>query len=256
MLKFNLVVILVYTIYFVKKNSFTVNYYISTKWFKRPPLPEHLVYVIKKHSPFYNSLSPEDQLRFCYRVKLFVMVKEFVPRGTITITDEMKVLIATSAVQITFGFGRIDLKHFRRILIYKNDYYSKITRQYHQGEVNPRYGIIVVSWSSFLRGLEDKTDGVHLGLHEMAHALKLENRINNDEFGFLNMQVLKRWNQLAKQTLSNPNSFFRDRAYQNIHEFFAVCVECLFEKTEDFKQKEPELFFTTKSLLRLELYLN
>ena len=93
----------------------------------------------------------------------------------------MTAMIASSAIQLTFGLPKINLKHFERILIYPDEYYSTINKQYHKGEVNPRLKAIVVSWKAFVAGYADPHDGINLGLHEMAHALKLENIIKNGE---------------------------------------------------------------------------
>lgn len=256
-MKYLLIFLSIYTVYFLIKNRKDLSYWLNINGKKKQPLPEHLVYQIKKYSPFFRSLPEEEKIKFCHCVKIFIEGRKFIPRGRMKVTNEMKVLIASSAVQISFGFPRIDFLHFNKILIYETDYYSKITRKYHAGEVNPRFGIIVISWVSFKRGISDSTDGIHLGLHEMAHALKLENKINNGDYNFLDSQTLKRWYQLANEKIrANDSSFFRASALQNIHEFFAVCVESLFERTEEFKTKEPELFFVTKSLLNLDLYLN
>ena len=40
-------------------------------------------------------------------------------------------------------------------------------------------------------------DGLNLGLHEMAHALHLENATTNEEYGFLDDDVLKVWTDLC-----------------------------------------------------------
>ena len=90
----------------------------------------------------------------------------------------MKALIAGSAIQLTFGYPDVDFGHFWRILIYPDNYYSTITHRYHKGEVNIK-GIIVLSWKSFKEGFADSTDGRNLGFHEMAHALRLINIVEN-----------------------------------------------------------------------------
>lgn len=123
--------------------------------------------------PYYQNLSPKDKKFFERRVQKFMDMKEFVPQGDLTeVSLEMKTLIAASAIQITFGLPSVYFKRFYQILIYRDDYYSTITHHHHKGEVNTR-GFIVLSWKNLVMGYINNTDGRNLGLHEMAHALRL-----------------------------------------------------------------------------------
>jgi len=133
---------------------------------------------LQKYFKYYNALNPTDKKLFENRVQKFINLKQFIPRGMEKVTDEMKALIAGSAIQLMSGFPKIYFAHFRRILVYPDNYYSDISMQYHKGEVNMG-GLIVLSWKNFVDGYIDQTDGRNLGLHEMAHALRLENAIRN-----------------------------------------------------------------------------
>jgi MtfA peptidase len=167
----------------------------------------------------------------------------------------MKLLIGATAVMVSFGFENVHLRHFSKILIYPDDYFSTINKQYHQGEVNPRLGIIVLSWQNFLNGFTGKHDGVNLGIHEMAHALNLENRIHyNRESNFFNPQKWKRFIVEAKKELENmkngESDFFRASAAINSHEFFAVTLEAFFEKPIEFRSYNGGLYKSLVFLLQ------
>jgi Mlc titration factor MtfA (ptsG expression regulator) len=167
----------------------------------------------------------------------------------------MVVLISACAIQLTFGFPGIYFSHFYRILIYPNDYYSRITRKYHQGEVN-RAGIIVLSWSNFLQGYAQRGDGRNLGLHEMAHAMMLENKITNQEFEFLSNDHLDQWSRLAKkeiEQIKKGESIFREYGSANIHEFFAVAVEVYFEQPHFLYNQNRQLYETMALLLNQDV---
>jgi len=181
-------------------------------------------------------------------------MKSFVPRGEIKeISPEMKTLIAGAAIQITFGYPGIYFEHFWKIILYETDYYSKITQYYHQGEVNTR-GFIILTWRKFKEGFDQDTSGRNLGLHEMAHALKIENTILNQEYNFLDDTDLKRFNALAKDEMSHirngGSKFFRDYAGTNIHEFFAVSIENFFERPHNFYEYNPKLYNVMVDLLK------
>ncbi len=152
--------------------------------------------VLRQHFGYYQRLSPDQQQEFERRVIRFVRKKQFIGRG-MEITFPIRVLVAAAAVQLTFGLPELVLQHFKRILIYPDNYYSTITQQYHKGEVNPAAQAIVLSWKNFTEGYAQSDDSLNLGLHEMAHALEIENLIYNDEYDFLSPAVWEQWQEQA-----------------------------------------------------------
>ena len=210
--------------------------------------------ILSQYFPYYERLDEFDQKKFAQKVQSFIMSKRFYGRGGIVIDENMKVLIAACAVQLTFGFPKVMLSHFKKILVYPDDYYSTINNTFHKGEINPRLGVIVLSWKHFLDGYVNGTDGRNLGLHEMAHALHLENLIANKEFQFLDQSALQQWNELVHQELikmkSSDSHFFRSYAATNEHEFFAIAVENFFERGEQFKEELPKLYHLLAVILR------
>jgi Mlc titration factor MtfA (ptsG expression regulator) len=207
---------------------------------------------INKYLSFYRRLTPKEKKTFEKRVQKFINQKQFIARGMDRITDEMKALIAGAAIQLTFGYPSIYFAHFRRILVYPDNYYSEISRRYHKGEVNMG-GMIVLSWKNFVEGFIDETDGRNLGLHEMAHALRLENAIRNEEYGFLDDDVLMTWTDLCYREIEKMNQgksdFFRAYASANSQEFFAVAVENFFERPREFHEWHPKLYDTLAKML-------
>ncbi|MEP0713220.1 MAG: zinc-dependent peptidase [Algoriphagus sp.] len=205
---------------------------------------------------YYQRLNHNHQEEFIKKLELVLAGKTFVPRGAMTeVTTEMRILIGATIVMVTFGWNDLRLPHFKKILIYPTTYYSTISKQYHRGEVNPRHGIIVLSWSCFLEGMEDQKDGVNLGIHEIAHALKLENQIfYNEESDFFNPEVYHSFQLLADEEIVRINSgvptVFRSRGGFDADEFFAVALETFFEKPQEFFRYNPELYWTLVRLMR------
>lgn len=207
---------------------------------------------------FYNALSDVEKKKFERRVQKFIDIKEFVPRGgIIEVTPEMKVLIAGTAIQLTYGYPDIYFVHFWRILVYPDSYYSTITHRFHQGEVNPR-GLIVLSWKSFKEGFARPADGINLGYHEMAHALRLINIIDNDEYDFYDRSVMEAFEreagtEIARLKKSDDRfAFFRPYSFTNIDEFFAVTVENFFERASALKQYNSTLYHLMTQILRID----
>ena len=218
------------------------------------PFPDHYREILEKYFTYYKNLSTENRQRFEQRVLNFILSKRFVARQFDRVTDEMKVMIAACAVQLTFGLPKISLQHFKTILIYPDAYYSSITKRFHKGEVNPAYGVIVLSWKSFVEGyLTHPHDALNLGLHELAHALRLENIIRNEEYQFFDEELLDQFDAFAYRYCHDPNmpeaGIIRPYACTNEHEFFSVAVENFFERPQAFHDEWPKLYFILARLL-------
>ncbi|MDH5399795.1 MAG: zinc-dependent peptidase [Cyclobacteriaceae bacterium] len=210
--------------------------------------------ILWEYCLYYRRLNRKDQRIFERRVAKFMAMKEFVPRGGLEkVTDHMKTLVSATAIKLTFGLPSIYFEHFWRILIYPDVYYSNISQQYHQGEVNTK-GFIMLSWPNFIEGIIDREDGKNLGLHEMAHALRIENSIRNQEYDFLDFDALMKFDVEAKKEMVKINdqrsTFYRSYAGVNEQEFFAVTIENFFERPALLKEYHPGIYLTITQMLQ------
>jgi hypothetical protein len=210
------------------------------------PVPPYYRELLGKYFRYYQGLSAENKRKFEQRVCRFIYSKRFIPRGMKEVPLEMIVFVAAVAVQITFGLPHVHLTHFDKILIYPDDYYSNITKRYHKGEVNPAFGIVVLSWRNFMEGFLHADDAINLGLHEMAHALRIENIVKSEAYSFFDKPLLEKLDEWCHRICSDGDhfnaTFFRPYACTNTHEFFSVAVENFFERSAQFKTEVPELY--------------
>lgn len=211
--------------------------------------------ILENKFHFFGRLNPKHRRDFLEKMEIILSSKKFIGKGGIVeVTSEMEILISATIAMVTFGWKRLRLAHFHTILIYPNVYFSTSGKAYHRGEVNPKFGLIVVSWKCFVDGFLDKNDGINLGIHEVAHALKLANQIDTDgekEFDSL------AWKEYKSQVPSEiekvkagENSFFRESAGLNEHEFFAVALESFFERPWEFFRAKQEFYMVLVRLLK------
>lgn len=194
---------------------------------------------------YYDRLPEHLKLKFLIRVRGFVRSKEFIGREELVVTEEMKVMIAASAIQLTIGLKKYTLDHFEKIIVYPEKFLSRITGQFHIGEANTK-GLIVISWEDFKKGYAHRDDTYNVGLHEMAHALELEKRLGTNSDDFFST-YFNTWQEYANEEFSKMQeedhpSFLRSYAATNEQEFFAVCIEHFFEAGDAFKQNLPQLY--------------
>lgn len=219
--------------------------FIKTDIFKK------IDYILDHHSDYYKRLTMAGKARFVNRLRAFEQTKKFVGMQNLEITAEMRVLISAAAIQITFGLKKFIDPHFEVIMVYPESFYLGSINAHMKGGTSPS-GRIFLSWADFVHGYAIEDDKYNLGLHEMAHALKIEAKFIKTRSRAFRKQF-QRFLKVGKSEFEKLNrreaSFLREYGGTNAHEFFAVCVEHFFEAPEDFKAHLPEIFEELRLLL-------
>lgn len=205
---------------------------------------------------FYTKLSDQRKKYFEHRVATFIKSYQFIPKEDLVITNEMKVMIAATAVQLTFGMRKYILDVFDKIIVYPEPYYSTINDAWHKGEFNPRMKAIVFSWKDFVEGYDYSNDNLNLGLHEFAHAIHLHGLKNSDasSLQFAKMYVkIRDYIEIPEVSAKLVASeYFRVYAYTNHFEFIAVILEHFFETPDLFQAEHPELFQKVRKMINFQ----
>jgi Mlc titration factor MtfA (ptsG expression regulator) len=217
-------------------------------------LDEVQIRILENQFTFYQGLNNKEKLVFRHRVATFIKEKEFIGRQDLTITDEIKVLISASAIMLTFGFKDYLLNIINSVIVYPESFYSKTNDANHKGEMNPRLGLIALSWKDFKHGFDISNDNLNLGVHEFGHAVHL-NSFKNDDIsamifsdGFKDLKAYLKANESIRQDLI-ASHYFRTYAYTNEFEFASVLMECFIETPKVFKTQFPKLYLLTKQML-------
>ncbi|MBK8876857.1 MAG: zinc-dependent peptidase [Bacteroidetes bacterium] len=208
---------------------------------------------LEKHNSFYRNLSEAGKVRMIEKCFEFIYSKSLEGREGLEVTEEMHVAIAGTAAQISFGFNTSGFNHYKTIRIFPESFYSKMHDRYLKGGASTS-GVLFLSWKDFMEGFADDKDKYNLGLHEMAHALRIQLKYGND-FDQRFANYVDSWEEIALPEFSRlqngESSFLRPYAATNIEEFFAVCVEHFFEAAADFQKELPDIFNHLCFLLNL-----
>jgi len=220
---------------------------------KKRKLNANQSYVLHKNVNFYKQLSDKKKQYFEHRVATFIERYTFIGKEDFLITDEVKVLIASTSTMLTFGMRTYLFDVISTIIVYPRSYYSTVNDAYHKGEFNPRMRAIVFSWEDFIHGFQINNDNLNLGIHEFSHVLHYHGMKSEDASAVIFNRV---YNQVLKQINHPPNrerlinsSYFRIYAYTNSFEFLAVIVEHYFESPQHFKEEFPELYVNVGKML-------
>jgi Mlc titration factor MtfA (ptsG expression regulator) len=208
---------------------------------------------LEKHNSFYRNLSEAGKVRMIEKCFEFIYSKSLEGREELEVTEEMHVAIAGTAAQISFGFNTSGFSHYKTIRIFPESFYSKMFDRYLKGGASTS-GVLFLSWKDFMDGFADEKDKYNLGLHEMAHALRIQLKYGND-FDKRFANYVDSWEEIAlpefTRLQNGESSFLRPYAATNMEEFFAVCVEHFFEAAEDFQKQLPDIFNHLCFLLNL-----
>jgi Mlc titration factor MtfA (ptsG expression regulator) len=206
--------------------------------------------LLKQKNSYFRNLSAEAQERFVERVFQFMEEKYFVGREGLVITDEIRVLISASAIQLTFGLKEYTISHLHTINVFPKAFYSRLFETSFKG-LTTQGGVVSLSWEDFREGYSIDDDKLNLGLHELAHALNIDLAGGTYDEQFV--YHFEKWKLAAfedfKRLKFGGITFLRKYGSRNFHEFFAVCIEHFFEAPAQFRVELPHLYGHTALML-------
>lgn len=207
--------------------------------------------LLDKYNPYYKDLSPLMRSRFLQRTVEFAQAKDF-RFHELEEDDSILILISGAAVQLTFGLPNFLMDYFNVIHVIRKEYVLHQDNETYYGHVS-RNGIYI-SWNHFAKGYLDYTDGVNVGLHEMAHAVSYDVFLgyqDRHDRGFKKrLQEFRSEGGPVFRAMRQGDPHLLDSyAATNFDEFWAVCIETFFETPVAFRDEEPELYSTICELL-------
>jgi len=215
----------------------------------RTPFPQAWVSLLERRVPFYAQLDGEGRDRFETDVRIFVAEQTiYGPRGA-EVDDEIKVLVAASAAILCHGMPDWEWPSLRDIIIYKTSF----NEDYEVGGGEPILGMvhhqgpIVFSARDLKHGFNKPSDGLNVGLHELAHVMDLADGSADGVPAGLEFVATAPWIQVMADRLervrnTRNSTVLRDYAGTNEVETFAVAVEVFFERPRRLKKRDPELY--------------
>lgn len=221
---------------------------------RRPqPLSAEGAQTLASQVGYFARLHATDQARFTREVERFLADQVITgPRGS-EVSDELKVLVAASAVALVFGRKGFVYPRTRDIVVYDEAFdgdYNTGKSERFIGMVHGS-GPILFSARALRDAFAKPRDGLHVGLHEFAHVIDFESGVADGVPSLMPWGVEDAWLGLVhKETrrVHARRSVLRNYATTNEAEFFAVATEAFFEKPDELRRKHPELYATLASV--------
>ncbi|NMO13470.1 zinc-dependent peptidase [Pyxidicoccus fallax] len=222
--------------------------HLKRRSLSRRPFPQEWLGHLDARVPFFRTMSPTLREPFLDKLKVFAWEKEFIGAGGLTITDEIRVVVSATAVQLVV---HLDLSYYdalREVIVYPSAFKLPDRTGAVLGEAK-HWGSVILSWQAVLTGLHNPDDGHDTAAHEFAHVLdradgafdgtpKLRQYSHYQTWASVmgeHFQKLQAGQRRERQVLDDYGSL-------NEAEFFAVATESFFEKPVQMREKTPELY--------------
>jgi Mlc titration factor MtfA (ptsG expression regulator) len=212
------------------------------------PFPAEWLGYLNARVPFFATLSPELRETFLYKLKVFAWEKEFIGAGGLTITDEIRVVVSATAVQLVVHLDMSYYDALREVIVYPDAFKLPDRTGAVLGEAK-HWGSVILSWQAVLTGLRNPSDGHDTAAHEFAHVL---DRADGAFDGTPKLRMYSHYQawasvmsehfQKLQEGQRRERQVLDDYGGLNEAEFFAVATESFFEKPRQMREKTPELY--------------
>lgn len=210
--------------------------------------------ILEKHSVFYQNLDSVKKKLFETRVQLFLAEKR-VEGIDMEINDEIRLLVASSAIIPTFAFPAFNYPELNEVLVYPASFSKNFEiggnnkrEQNIEGMVGNLYmnHSLLLSAPALLSGFSGRPGEENVGIHEFVHLLDREDgdtdgvpeRLMQHAYTLPWLKLIKDETDRIKRGRSDINPY----AITNNAEFLAVVSEYFFNDPEEFQERHPELY--------------
>lgn len=231
------------------------------------PLPADWLAIMQRNCRHWPALSPTDQARLKRDVRWFIDEKSIEAAQGLSLSDEMRITIATHASLLGLGFAAPPFDRLMTVIIQPEIYVgTKIERssgfELHSQEQRLgeawRNGPVLVSWKDIVQQCRDWPDGRNVILHEFAHLLDMADSDADGVPSLDSEQQYRTWREvtraeyrsLVEQASRGRRTLLDWYGATNEAEFFAVATETFFEQPIEMRDVHPQLYDVLKLFYR------
>jgi Mlc titration factor MtfA (ptsG expression regulator) len=209
------------------------------------PFPERWRAFLLERYDHYERMDAAWRARFEDDLRLALAETRVTGIG-VDVSDELRLLVAASLVTLSVGWRDYEWDQLTEVLLYPDDF----DRDYvfggseRAGEAHP-WGTVIFSVPSLLESFEIPDDAYHVGIHEFAHLLDVDQTHFDGIPVGLGGARAREWVQLAEkemERLRQGRSAFDDYGANDPVEFLGVAVEAFFEIPQVVRRRHREVY--------------
>jgi Mlc titration factor MtfA (ptsG expression regulator) len=217
------------------------------------PFPQSWEKFLKARSVHYRRLPIASRAQFHKQAQVFLAEKR-ITGVEMHVSEEMKLLVAASAVMLTVGWSGYTWDNLAEVLVYP-DYFDRDYRfgvRDLAGQADP-WGVVILSKPALLRSFAKTDDGHHVGVHEFAHLLDLAQTRFDGIPSYLSDESIRKWVTIMEREekrLRRGDSELSPYGLSGPEELFAVAVEAFFQTPVALTSSHKELYSFLSSYFR------
>jgi Mlc titration factor MtfA (ptsG expression regulator) len=209
------------------------------------PFPAKWRGLLVERYDHFERMDAAWRARFEDDLRIFLAEKRVTGVG-VEATDELRLLVAASAVTLSVGWPEYEWDQLTEVLLYPDDF----DRDYEfggderAGEAHP-WGTVILSVPSLVESFEVPDDAYHVGVHEFAHLLDADQtHFDGIPVGLAGARA-REWVAVAEremERLRSGRSAFDDYGAHDPVEFLGVAVEAFFEIPQVVRRRHREVY--------------
>ena len=239
---------------------------------RQQPFPAGWRTILRRRVPLVRRMPADLQLQLKQQMQVFIAEKAFLGCAGLTITDEMRVVIAAQACLLVLNRPTGLYPHLRQILVYPGAFAVQRThtdgvvqREERQALLGESWaqGQVILSWTDALEGATTPGDGHNVVIHEFAHQLDQEKGHANGaphRYRSKSNADPARWSQvfhaayakLQREAHVGEPGLLNHYGAQDPAEFFAVVSEVFFEQPAELQDYDPALYQELSGYYRVD----
>lgn len=217
--------------------------------------------LLRKKVRFYRKLGDKDKKRFEEDVQVFLGETRITGVKT-EVDEQLRVLIAASAVIPIFGFKNWHYTRLKEVLVYPKSFRHDFLNSEEGGKVLGMVGdgilskVVILSKPAIISGFASQADGHNTAIHEFVHLLDGADGQFDGIPALMEQKYIMPWLGMIHREMKRIHrrkSKLRPYGATNKQEFFAVASEFFFERPQDLKQHHPQLYNMLSRIFRQDL---
>jgi hypothetical protein len=210
------------------------------------PFPEKWRAFLLERYDHYERLDPAWRTRLEDDVRIFLAEKRITGVG-VEVTDELRLLVAASAVTLSVGWPEYEWDQLTEVLLYPDDFDRDYAFGGHErvGEAHG-WGTVILSVPALLESFEVPDDAYHVGIHEFTHLLDMDQTHFDGIPVGLRGERAREWAAVADEEMERMrrrrHSDFDDYGAHDPVEFLGVAVEAFFEIPQIVRRRHRDVY--------------
>jgi Mlc titration factor MtfA (ptsG expression regulator) len=214
------------------------------------PFPEDWRQLLLRSYDHYERLPSEWRVRFENDLRVFLAEKRISGVG-IEVTEELRLLVGASAVTLSLGWPDYEWDQLTEVLLYPDDFDRDYAfgKDELAGQAHP-WGTVILSVPALYESFEVPDDAYHVGIHEFAHLLDVDQTHFDGIPVGLDAARAREWVAVVEkemERLRSGRSALDEYGAHDPVEFLGVAVEAFFEIPQVMRRRHREVYAVLSS---------